>query len=413
MRVRDVAILGAGHAGVQLACSLRESSPSRTITLIDTHAGDPYQRPQLSKEFMTDEGQPSPLGLRTREALAALSIDFRDRTTAVALDTARRRVHVDDGAAVSYADLVLATGARNRALPIAGVELEGVCGLRTLEDAHAIRKRLATAGRVVVVGAGFIGLELAAAALGRGLPVTVVDVADRPMSRVLSRPMSHFFCSAHAQDGMEFRFGVGVEFFEGDDCRVSAVVCSDGSRIPADLVIVGIGIQPNTGLAERAGIVVSDGVVVDACMRTSEPHVWAIGDCARFPHFRTGSLVRLESVQNATDQAKHLGSGLGAELAEYREVPWFWSSQGALKLQIAGLVFDPDEVVLRGNPEARRFSVFCFRENRLIGVESVNSVADHMAARRLLDRDLPLTSEQASDPTFDLKAYSRTKTEPD
>lgn len=410
MTERGVVVVGAGQAGVQCAVSVREAKPATPIVLISGEAGDPYQRPQLSKEFMTVSEDAAPLELRTRRALSEHGIDFRGPCTVTSINTERHTVRIDKDTSLEYSDLVLATGSRNRSLSIPGVELDGVYSLRTLEEALAIRGALSAALSVVVVGAGFIGLELATAAQHRGLTVTVIDIAERPMARMLSEPMSQFFLDAHSADGMTFRLGDGVDRFEGRNGRVCDVVTSSGEHFAADIVIVAVGIQPNVELARAAGLTVENGIVVDGSMSTSAPSVWAIGDCASFPHPLMEKRIRLESVQNAADQAKYLGHRLGGTAGgNYQDLPWFWSYQGQLRLQIAGLVQDPDEVVLRGNPESRRFSAFCFRNGQLQGVESLNTAPDHMAARRILSQRLALTSAEAADPGFDLKQYSRTQ----
>lgn len=410
MSTRDVVVVGAGQAGVQFAVSLREANPSQPVVLVGSESGSPYQRPQLSKEFMLQTDEPTPLVLRTREALAERAIDFREACTVTAIDPAAKTVRLDNGADVDYAKLILATGSRKRSLTAPGIDLEGVYSLRTLNDALAIRSALALSRRVVVIGAGFIGLEVAAAAKRRGLHVTVVDVADRPMARVLSKPMSRFFQDAHSQDGIELRLGQGVRFLEGNQNRVAAVMTDDGARLPADLVLVAVGIQPNAEIAESAGVETGNGIIVDDCLRTNVSDVWALGDCVNFHHPLVGARVRLESVQNAADQGKYLGHNLmHDDPPPYQALPWFWSYQDTLKLRIAGVVMKPDEVVVRGDPAARKFSTFCFRDGRLQGVESLNATSDHMAARRLLaaGAQLAVTPAELSDPSFDLKKYSQ------
>ncbi|MDN5759393.1 MAG: NAD(P)/FAD-dependent oxidoreductase, partial [Tomitella sp.] len=284
MIAAGVVVVGAGQAGVQFADSFREADPSTPLTLIGSEAGDPYQRPQLSKEFIAAAGETEPLLLRTRQALAQRQIDFRDARDATAIEPGPRTVTLDDGTQVGYTKLVLATGSRNRALPMPGSELGGVHSLRTLDDARAIRRALTAGRRLVIVGAGFIGMEVAAAARRRGLDVTVIDIAERPMARMLSEPMSRFFLDAHREDGIDFRLGQGIHSLAGAADRVTAVVTRDGERLPADLVIAAIGIQPNVELAASAGVAVDNGIVVDACLRTNVPHIWAIGDCVCYPH---------------------------------------------------------------------------------------------------------------------------------
>lgn len=399
-----VVIVGGGQAGVQVADTLRAEGFEGGVALVAEEAGDPYQRPQLSKEFLSGPEEPEPLVLRTREALEARGVEVLSGVAARSLDVGARAVELSDGRVLGYDELVLATGSRNRALPVPGAGLAGVHGLRTLAEARAVREALHRARSLVVVGAGFIGLELASAARRRGVAATVLDIAGRPMSRVLTPAMSGFFAGAHESEGVALRLGEGVTAFEGDD-RVRAVVGSSGVRYPADLVIVGVGALAEASLAAAAGLRVAEGIVVDECLQASAPGVWAAGDCARVE--RAGAGVRLESVQNAVDQGKHVARSILAGPRPYREVPWFWSHQCGVRLQIAGLIADPDEIVLRGSPQERRFSAFSFRGGELIGVESVNSAADHLAARRILADGIPLTPAEAADPATDLKALSR------
>ncbi len=410
MRPAGVVVIGAGQAGVQFAVSLRETNSSTPITLIGAEAGNPYQRPQLSKEFITNAEETEPLMLRTLGALAERKIDFRDAREVISIDPKLQTVRLNDGTEISYSQLVLATGSRNRSLPVPGAELAGVYTLRTLDQAFAIRKALTNGHRVVIVGAGFIGMEIAAAARIRGFDATVIDIAERPMARMLSEPMSRFFLGAHGRDGITFRLGQGIQSFEGKANQVNAVITTEGERLPADLVIVAVGIQPNVELAASAGVEVDNGIVVDSRLRTNVPQIWALGDCASFPHPLANTHVRLESVQNAADQAKYLGHNLSNEAAPaYGELPWFWSFQGELKLRIAGLIAAPDQIVLRGEPESRKFSVFCFADGHLQSVESVNATSDHMAARRILaaERQPSLSASEIADPGFDLKKYSQ------
>lgn len=405
----NIVIAGNGQAGIQLVDSLRREGHPGPITVIGEEDHFPYQRPPLSKDYMA-AGSPVPLPLRAQRFFAEHDVDSRLGVRVTAIDRAAGTVTLDDGSTLGYSKLVLATGAANRQLTVPGTDLSGIHGLRTLADAEVVHARLADAGAVVVIGAGFIGLEFAAAARARDLEVTVLEFADRPMGRALSPTMSSYFSTAHQRLGVNLRLGVGIAAFEGPDGRVGTAMGTDGEHYPADLVLVGVGVVPRTELAEAAEITVDNGIVVNAGMRTSDPDIYAIGDCANFPNQHSGTRTRLESVQNATDQARHAArSILAAEdgPGAYAELPWFWSNQGPMRLQIAGLVQAGDATVLRGDIETGKFSVFCFRDGELAAVESVNHPADHMAARRLLTARRPLTPEQAADPNFDFKAYSK------
>ncbi len=307
------------------------------------------------------------------------------------------------GGGARYDHLILAAGARARTLRAPGLDLQGVHALRAIRDAAAIKEGLATAGQVVVIGAGFIGLEIAATARALSCEVTIVEIADRPMGRALSPAMSGFFLDAHRGFGARFELGVGVTALHGRDGRIAEVELSDARRLPADLVIVGVGVTAEDALALEAGLDCADGVVVDAQLISTDPAISAIGDCCRFPHAGFPAELRLESVQNATDQAKCVAKRLVGKPEAYDSLPWFWSDQGDLKLQIAGLSHGVDRWALRGDPASRAFAVFGFLGDKLAVVETVNRGGDHMAARRILAAGTPLTAAEAADESFDLR----------
>ncbi len=310
-----------------------------------------------------------------------------------------------NGKTIGYGHLILATGARRRRLEAPGVELPGVFYLRTIADATRIRERLAPGRRVVVIGAGFIGLEIAATAANLGADVTVVEIA-RPMGRAVSTVMSDFFLKAHGGFGAKFRIGRGVTAITGAG-KAKAVALTDGEVLPAELVIVGVGVAAEDQLARDCGLECMNGVVVDAHLQTSDPAISAIGDCADFPHAALGFRTRLESIQNAVDQAKCVAARLVGKPMPYDALAWFWSDQGDLKLMIAGLPHGVDTWVVRGDPAARAFSTFGFRDGRLAVVESVNRAADHAAAKRIIGTPKILTPEDAANPAFDLRALAK------
>ncbi len=420
---QNIVIVGNGQAGIQLVDSLRKEGYAGTITVIGEETHFPYQRPPLSKDFMAADKEPKPLPLRAEKFFTDNDVDSRLGVRVTSIDRAAHTVALSDGSSIGYTTLVLATGAANRELSVPGSGLEGIYGLRTLADAEAVHARLDTVRSVVVIGGGFIGLEVAAAARKRGLDVTVLEYADRPMARALSPVMGNWFAQAHRNMGVDLRLGEGIASFTGDDSgkhadggldgesgHVAAAVSTTGETYPADMVLVGIGVIPRTELAEQAGLAVANGITVDSAMRTDDEDIYALGDCANYPSHHAEARTRLESVQNATDQARHTAKSIldthdGGR--DYTELPWFWSTQGDLRLQIAGIAHPDDETVLRGNPDEGKFSVFCFRSGRLVAVESVNQPADHMAARRVLAQGRTLTPEQAADPEFDFKAYSK------
>jgi 3-phenylpropionate/trans-cinnamate dioxygenase ferredoxin reductase subunit len=405
-----VAVVGAGQAGFQAASSLRQEGFAGRVVLIGDEPGLPYQRPPLSKSYLAGESGLDELLLRPELFYQKQEIDLVTGEAVVAIDRAAHSLRLASGGAVECDHVILATGARCRLLAVPGAELDGVFALRTLADTDTLRERLAQAREVVVVGAGFIGLEFAAVARSKGVGVHIVEVTHHPMGRVVSAPTSRFYTAAHRAWGAAISLGTGVARILGDGRRVTAVETTDGRMLAADLVLVCIGVIPNAELARDAGLAVDNGVVVDEYLATGAPVVSAIGDCANFPTRFAAGRVRLESVQNGVDQARAVAARIaGKPAAVYDKVPWFWSDQRDLKLQIAGITAGHDAAILRGDPDSGGFSVFCFNGDRLVGVESVNRPADHIVARRLLAGDPRLSPDQAGDESYDLKAHMARK----
>ncbi|WP_316164340.1 MULTISPECIES: NAD(P)/FAD-dependent oxidoreductase [unclassified Bradyrhizobium] len=398
-----VVIVGAGHAGFQLATSLRQAGFADPIHLINDEPHLPYQRPPLSKAYLKGTGGPETLMFRPQKFYADQTIDLvYDRAVAVQRD--QRRVLLASSRTLDYGHLVFATGARNRLLDIPNANLPAVRYLRILDDSEALRGLLADAKRAVVIGAGFIGLEFAATARIKGLEVDVLELGARVMARAVTAEISDYFQKQHAEAGVRIHLGVQATSIEADGNKVTGVSLSDGRHIPADLVVVGVGVLPNVELAAEAGLQVASGIVVDEYLLTSDPHISAIGDCALFVSQRFGGTLRLESVQNATDHARCVAARLTGDVKPYDGQPWFWSDQGNDKLQIAGLTTGYDQVVLRGDPAQKAFSAFCYKEGRLVGIESVNRAGDHMFGRKLLAAGGTLDAAKAADPSFDLKS---------
>lgn len=402
-----VLIVGGGQAAVQLAVSLRELGSQDPVTIVTMEPHPPYQRPPLSKAYLA--------GAADAASLAFRSADFyrRERIT---LLTSQRVVDVrlpndggpafaetDAGTTLEFDRLALATGAAPRWLTVDGSDLTGICYLRDLADADQLKVGMDEAERVLVVGGGFIGLEAAAVARQRGKDVTVVEAAERLVGRVVAPVMSDFYLQAHRRRGTQVLLGVGIDRIEGRDGHVVGARLSNGEFVPADLVVVGIGVEPRVELAEKLGLEVDSGIVVDEFARTSDPRVVAIGDCAVTPHPTVDGRIRLESVGHAVDHAKCAAATLMGAPAPYAAVPWFWSDQDTLKLQIAGLSGGFDQTVIRGNPAQERFSVFYFREGRLLAVHSVNAPKDYMAVRRALTNGHHITAEAAADPSNPLR----------
>lgn len=404
MAQSTVAIIGAGQAGLQIAETLREQRYDGRVVLIGDEPHIPYLRPPLSKAYLLGETGDAQLALRPAAFFAQHQIELITGKRAVAIDRTRRKVALADDSVIEYDHLVLATGARNRPLPVPGADLRNVFFLRTLDEASALRARMATARNVVVIGAGFIGLEFAAAAKKQGLNVTVLDVAGRPMARAVSTTMSAVFAREHEQMGVRLLFNTQVMHLLGEGC-VTAVETVDGQTLPADLVLIGIGVIPNVDLAATCDLPIENGVVIDEQLRTCDPHISAIGDVAAYANpYAQGARVRLESVQNACDQARCVAMRIMGQPTDYDALPWFWSTQGPLKLQMAGLPSRDCEEVVRGDPGGTKFSVFLFREGKLACVETLNRPADHMLARRLFASGVAVTPRQAADLTFDLKS---------
>jgi 3-phenylpropionate/trans-cinnamate dioxygenase ferredoxin reductase component len=405
MAHEPIVIVGAGHGGFQVAASLRQHGFDGGITLVGDEAALPYQRPPLSKDYLDGKIGLDLLLMRPEAFYHEHRIDYLPGTRVSEIDRAAKAVRLASGERLAYSHLVLATGARNRVPALPGIELDGVSYLRTLAETDELRERLAAAGNIVVIGAGFIGLEFAAVARAHGKSVHVVELTDRVMGRVASVPTSQFFADAHRRTGVSFGFGAQAARIAGQNGRVSHVELVSGERLAADLVLVSIGVVPNGELAAAAGLAVANGVVVNEELLTADSNISAIGDCASFPcRHAEGRPTRLEAVQNAADHARCVADRLIGKPHPYAALPWFWSEQGPLKLQIAGLTTGHDQAVLRGDSESGEFSVFCYRGGVLLGVESINRPADHAHARRLLAANRQVTPDQAADPGFDLRA---------
>src|ERR1700751_3557688 len=398
-----VLIVGAGHAGFQVAASLRQHGFGERIYLINDEAHLPYQRPPLSKAYLKGEGRPDSLMFRPDKFYRDQNVELiSDR--AASIDRAAHRLLLASGAFLDYGHLVLATGARNRLLDLPNANLADVKYLRILDESEALRQRIASARHVAVIGAGFIGLEFAATARAKGLEVDVIELGPRVMARAVTAEISEFFQARHTAPGIRIHLGVQATSIENTGEKLSGVSISDGRHIPADLVVVGVGVLPNVELAAEAGLPVAAGIIVDEYLSTSDPDISAVGDCALFASPRFGGSLRLESVQNATDHARCLAARLTGDSKLYDSHPWFWSDQGDDKLQIAGLTTGYDQVVMRGDPAQKAFSAFCYRDGKLVGIESVNRAGDLMFGRRFLGMDRSLPPENAADPRFDLKA---------
>jgi 3-phenylpropionate/trans-cinnamate dioxygenase ferredoxin reductase component len=382
---QDVVVVGAGQAAAQLALSLRAGGFRDRILMIGAERFPPYQRPPLSKKFLTERRAPETLLLRPETLWRDQGVELVLDTMAGALDLKRRTLSTVDGQErtqeLTYGTLVLATGTRAREATVPGAALAGVFSLRSIDDVHRLRPALDAAGRIVIVGGGYIGLEVAAVMRQEGREVMVLEAEDRVLKRVTGRDVSAFFETLHRERGVDIRLGARLAAVIGEGA-VSGVRLADGTVVAADVVLLAIGSQANDDLGRSAGLPCRDGILVDALASTPVPGVYAIGDCTRFPSGRFGREVRLESVQNAIDQAKTAASAILGTPRPYDPVPWFWSDQYEIKLQMAGLSDGYDTADVVGERATQRFSVEYRVNGKLIAVDAVNDARAHMTARR-------------------------------
>jgi 3-phenylpropionate/trans-cinnamate dioxygenase ferredoxin reductase subunit len=397
-----IIVAGAGHAAGQVLATLKQQKFAGKIILIGDEPYLPYQRPPLSKKFLSGEMPPERLYVKPPGFYDDPQIELHLSTRITEINRDGHSVSTDAGGDISYDKLILALGSRVRRLSLPGAELAGVHYLRDISDVDGIRAEMEQGKRLVIVGAGYIGLEVAAVSRQLGLDVTVIEMAERVMSRVVSPEISDFYQIEHAGKGVNLKLATGISAIHGTT-RVESVETSDGEQIAADLVVVGVGILPNTELAAEAGLEVNDGIVVDDRCQTSDPDVYAIGDCSTHPNSIYDRQLRLESVQNALEQAKTAASNICGQEAHYSEVPWFWSDQYDLKLQIAGLSQGYDSVVIRGNPADRSFACLYLRDGVLIATDAVNAPRDFVQSKALIAARVQIDPEQLSDSDIQLK----------
>jgi len=396
-------IIGAGHAGGSVAAFLRQNGFTGSITLIGEESLEPYQRPPLSKAWLKGEANEETLRLRPVEFYLENHIQLYLSTRVDSIDRSARLVRMRDGKTVNYDNLILATGARARTAPFEGTSLPVVLELRTAADAEKLKLALKPGARVVIVGGGYVGLEVAASARALGAEVVVVEREARPLARVSCSQLSNFFLRYHSQRGVTFRLGRSVSSVQMLD-GLASVCLDDGEQLPADLVLVGVGAVPNEELARHAGLRCDDGVLVDLSALTDDPNIYAIGDCTRRPLPLYNRNVRLESVPNALEQAKQAAASICNLPAPKPETPWFWSDQFDVKLQIAGLPMDVAALVVRGNPDEDRFAVFhVSADQRIQAVEAVNAVPEFMMGRQLIGARTEISIERLRDPNISMK----------
>ncbi|WP_270374023.1 NAD(P)/FAD-dependent oxidoreductase [Marinicauda sp. Alg238-R41] len=378
-----VVIVGAGQAGLSAAAELRKRKYEGPVTLIGDEPALPYQRPPLSKAYLSGEMALERLWLKPEAWFAKADVSLRKNTRIKAIDRSASAVLTDDGSRIAYDHLILATGGQARRLPLPGADLPGVYVLRNLAEADQLSEHMSRLKHLVIVGAGYIGLEVAASARKRGIDVTVIEAAERPMARTASPLLGGWFGAIHRGYGVDVRVSSCVDSITGGDFA-TGVRLTDGKTIDADAVLIAAGLELETSLAEAAGLTVDDGICVDGQARTGDPNIYAAGDAARFYSKRYDRHLRLESVQNAIEQGKAAAQSILGIEAEYDPVPWFWSDQYELKLQIAGLIEGADTMIRRGDPEEGCFSLFHLREGRLVACEAVNCGPEYMAAQRMI-----------------------------
>jgi 3-phenylpropionate/trans-cinnamate dioxygenase ferredoxin reductase subunit len=397
---KKVVIVGAGHAAGQCVATLRQNKFDGQIVLLGEESWYPYQRPPLSKKYLAGELAAERLYFKPESFYT--NVDVRLETRASRIDRSERLVHTASGDAVAYDQLVIATGSRPRPLPVDGVDLPGVHYLRGIDDVQRIRDDMQDNARLVIVGAGYIGLEVAAVAAKLGLDVTVVEMEERVMRRVVSPELSSFYQGVHESHGVRFRMSTVTCGFVGEKTLEGVTIDSD-EVIAADIVIIGIGVIPNIELAAKCGLETENGIVVDDHCRTSDENIFAVGDCTKHPNEILGCALRLESVHNALEQAKTAAANIcGADL-RYAQVPWFWSDQYDLKLQIAGISQGYDQVVMRGEPAEHSFACLYLRDGQLIAVDAVNRPKDFVQSKPMIARHARVSPELLADGTLPLK----------
>jgi 3-phenylpropionate/trans-cinnamate dioxygenase ferredoxin reductase subunit len=395
-----IVIIGAGQAGAQAVQTLRAEGFKGALTLVGDEAYPPYQRPPLSKAYLLGQFERPRLFLKPDDFYRQADCELLLQTQAVAIRRAEKLVELADGRLLAYDKLLLATGTRVRKINCPGADLPGVHYLRDIADVDRLQKNFKAGARIAIVGGGYIGLEVAAVAAKRGLSVTVFEAMDRLMARSVSPQLSDFYAAEHEKAGVILKLRTGVEAFEGNG-KVERVKAG-GEIYPADLVLVGIGVLANDDLARHAGLGCEDGIVVNQNAMTGDPAIYAAGDCTRHVG-REGTALRLECVQNAIDQAKHAALAMVGKPKTYSEVPWFWSDQYDLKLQIAGLARPTDRIVQRGDAASRKFAVFHLRDGMVAAVEAVNAAPEYLVGKKLIAEGTKIDAARLADPAVPMK----------
>ena len=397
----DVVIIGAGHAGGMTAISLRQQKYQGSITLIGEENFLPYQRPALSKGFLAGEIEEKRLYLKSQDYFDKNNINIIRNCEVVAIDRNNKIVLLENQKQLGYEKLIIATGSIVNKLKTSSRETD-LYYLRTIKDSLKIREKLRNKNKITIIGAGYIGLEIASIAIKKNLEVNMVELENRVMGRVVSSEVSDFFQKKHQSEGVEFKFNTSITDIE-DQGKQKKIICCDGSCFSTDVVVVGVGITPNIELAKSSGLTCDNGIIVHANGQTSDPHIFAVGDCSNHPNNIFKQRLRLESVQNAVEQAKSIAASIAGTHKPYQEVPWFWSDQYNIKLQIAGISQDHDHRVIRGYPEEEKFSVFYQKDKRLIAVDAINSPKEFMLGKKWIAMQTKIPFELIRNMDIDLR----------
>jgi len=401
-----VIIVGAGHAAGQAAASLRQKKYAGEILMIGDEPYVPYQRPPLSKAFLAGELELERLYFKPANFYPDHDVETRLSTRVASIDKQAHTVTLDDGEQLGYSKLILATGSRVRELPIPGNDLDGVHYLRNIADVQAMQANFQPGKKIVIIGGGYIGLEVAAVAVKTGLDVTILETESRVMNRVVAREISQFFQNMHTAEGAKLELGRRAQEINGENGKVISVTCADGFTVDTDMVIIGIGIIPNAELAEDAGLKCSNGIVVDEHCQTGDPDILAIGDCTRHPNGLLGRHLRLESVHNAIEQGKTAAANIVGQPSAYNQVPWFWSDQYDVKMQIAGMSDTHEQFVVRGDPATRSFAAFYLQQGKIVAVDAINSPREFMIGKKLVAAGAKIPIRDLADTNKDFKTMA-------
>ena len=399
--MNEIVVIGSGQAAIQAVMSLKRNEFTGSIKVIGEEDHLPYQRPPLSKDFLLEEYKPERVSLKKKEFYEENGVDLILGKRAESIDTILKEITLSDENKIRYNQLIIATGSRVRKLNVPGSDKKGIYYLRDLDDANALKQRLKKNKKMVIVGAGYIGLEVASVAASLGVEVTVIEMANRVMNRTVDPMISSYYQKLHESHGVKIHLDNGLKAFEGGD-SVNAVLCSDGLMLEADLVVIGAGVLPNQEIAIEAGLECNNGIMVNEFGETSTAHVYACGDCTNHPNKGLNTRLRLESVHNAMEQSKTVAKTIMGNKEPYDQVPWFWSDQYDHKLQLVGISGDHDEVVMRGLESEQKFLLFYLKNSELIAVNAINSSKEFLICRKLVANKVKISSDVIKDQSVNL-----------